>query len=54
MVGSGLGSGVGVGAVVEHASFVRLAGGVDMDVVCMYGLFSVDVVGWVMCVVDMQ
>ena len=54
MVGSGLGSGVGVGAVVEHASVIRLAGGVDMDVVCMYGSFSVDVVGWVMCVFDMQ
>ena len=54
MDGFGLGSGVSVGTVVGHALGIGLTCGGDMDVVCMYGSFSIVVVGWVVCLVDMQ
>ena len=53
MDGSGLGSGVSVGAVMGCALVVGLAGGGDMDVVCVFWSVSIVVVVWVVCVVGM-
>ena len=48
--GSGLVSGVSVGAVMGSALVEGLACGGDMDVVCAFCSFSIVVVGWVVCV----